>query len=348
MAVPASGELTFKGLHNELVEDDYDSTSTPSGRVTMYDMINSNNASGSSAKYEAINSNSTSRPDAGVPYTMGDWYGYDHDASSVVSPPYTAHMADDFYGDATTYTGTSRDSYSTTTWQNTAAGYPNMSDNNSKTVSDRPTWSGFGVEDVDNSILKLGKAANNANWHNSVTTFDRIVDTTDFDTGALSYYYNHTFNVQFRVYMKTGGNKDINVYLHSGDTSKPSSIGNAGNWVRCQFMDNSDSSYPRKIRLSYKYNGTVTHAAYSSTQFSTNTWYTVTFSYQTDNYMDNKFKVFASTTDGSVGSEFVGAGAHPYINRFYGLTLMTVKNGNNDTDNRFDWIRCWRSGDWPS
>ena len=98
MAVPGSGTLEIKGLHNEKVNDNYNSTNTPSDNtmVNMFDLVNGGNTSGSIAvtiqgagtatNYEVTNTNSTYHPDTSTPHAMNEWYNYDHD-SAVFAPP---------------------------------------------------------------------------------------------------------------------------------------------------------------------------------------------------------------------------------------------------------------------
>ena len=65
-------------------------------------------------------------------------------------------------------------------------------------------------------------------------------------------------------------------------------------------------------------------------------------------YMNTETKCFVSTTDGSVGTNYVTGTPNPNMTRFYGLTLLTVRAGNSSTKNYLDWVRCWMSSDYPS
>ena len=333
MAVPSSGELSLKGIFNELNRSNYNDSGIPSN-VSL--------TSCSNGGVSTINTaNATSdRPDGSAPHSMSEFYAYDHDALLT----YSSHMAEDFTGDVTTYDDSSRTTFATTAWGDSGT-TPNMSDVNSKTVSKRPTWESYGTKDNGDDQAYWDNTGNNTSWHNSISTWDRE-GTTNFDTGALAY--GECFNVQLRVYMKTGGNKDFIVYWHKGSTSEPSSIGNAGDLARSQFRDNSDGSYPRKISLAQKINGTTTWLAHSTSQFSTNTWYTMTMSIKHNSYMSATQRVYATTTDGAVGTQFASASINPALTRFYGLTCLSVKAGNTSTKNYVDWIRCWMSSDWPS
>ncbi len=91
MAVPGSGTLEIKGLHNEKVNDDYTSASTPAANtmVNMYDLVNGGNTSGSievtkagsgtATNYDATNTTGDYEPNTIVPHAMDEWYNYDHD-----------------------------------------------------------------------------------------------------------------------------------------------------------------------------------------------------------------------------------------------------------------------------
>ena len=265
MAVPSSGEITLQKIYNEVHASVQNYNSNKTG-----DNVSLNSLSTGGVNTINTANDSADRPDGSAPHSMSEFYAYDQ--SAVTS--YTSHLAEDFTGDVSTYDDASRTTYSTTAWADSGT-TPNMSDVNSVSVTTRPTWISRGTKDSGDEQAYWDNTGNNTSWHNSITTFDRQ-GTTDFDTGVLAY--GECFNVQFRFYMATSGTKDFIVYLHSGDTSVPTSIGNAGNYIRWQFRDNSDGSYPRKISSMYKYGGTNYTSATSTSQFSTNTWYTMTCS----------------------------------------------------------------------
>lgn len=80
MAVPSSGALSMRGLAREKVYDNYNSTSTPSPKYSMYDLVNGGNTNGSGVSFDTTNTASTSYPDTSTPHKMSEWYSYDHDA----------------------------------------------------------------------------------------------------------------------------------------------------------------------------------------------------------------------------------------------------------------------------
>ena len=79
MAVPGSGEIHMKGLHNEKVNDDYNHSSDPGGAVTMHDLVNGGNSQGSAVSYEATNTSGDNEPNTSTPHAFNEWYSYDHD-----------------------------------------------------------------------------------------------------------------------------------------------------------------------------------------------------------------------------------------------------------------------------
>lgn len=79
MAVPGSGEVHMKGLHNEKVNDDYNNASDPGGAVTMHDLVNGGNSQGSAVSYEATNTSGDNEPNTSTPHAFNEWYSYDHD-----------------------------------------------------------------------------------------------------------------------------------------------------------------------------------------------------------------------------------------------------------------------------
>ena len=73
MAVPSSGKITMKGIHQELNVNDYANAVFDSNPISLSDLhdgtegtINNQNSIGD-------------RPDGSVPYSMSEFYTYDHD-----------------------------------------------------------------------------------------------------------------------------------------------------------------------------------------------------------------------------------------------------------------------------
>jgi len=75
MAVPSSGELSLKGIVNELDDNDYTSNSF-AGAMSLKEA--------SDGTQETINTQNSSsdRPDGSAPHAMSEFYSYDHDYSS--------------------------------------------------------------------------------------------------------------------------------------------------------------------------------------------------------------------------------------------------------------------------
>lgn len=82
MAVPSSGSLSLFGLAKEKTHDDYNN-SIPPGTWQQYffSYASLTDATTGAGNYDATNTNSANRPNDGTPHEMGEWYGYDHDAT---------------------------------------------------------------------------------------------------------------------------------------------------------------------------------------------------------------------------------------------------------------------------
>lgn len=78
MAVPSSGELSLRSIHQEITLDDYtddDYDEAPSGGYSLTDA--------SDGTYGTINTNNASlnRPNGSAPHQMSEFYSYNHDQS---------------------------------------------------------------------------------------------------------------------------------------------------------------------------------------------------------------------------------------------------------------------------
>lgn len=94
MAVPSTGSLSLAKIRDEIENNNYNANlyGYTSGQTSLGDISN--------GTYGTINSSSSSKPDGSAPHGMAEFYGYDHDASSITQI-------------GSTYTG----QYSTSAWQ---------------------------------------------------------------------------------------------------------------------------------------------------------------------------------------------------------------------------------------
>ena len=77
MAVPSTGELSLKGIANEIDDSDYTVDGVP-GPFSLTDL--------SDGTVDTINSNnSPNLPDESAPHAMSEWYSYDHDLASATT-----------------------------------------------------------------------------------------------------------------------------------------------------------------------------------------------------------------------------------------------------------------------
>ena len=81
MAVPGSGNpLSMAGLAAEKLNDDYDDADFDDV-ISLKDLTLGGNAGGSHESWDVTNQNSNDFPNVATPYSMGEFYSYDHDAS---------------------------------------------------------------------------------------------------------------------------------------------------------------------------------------------------------------------------------------------------------------------------
>ena len=73
MACPSSGEITIKGIHQEINVNDYSNAVFDSNPISLSDLHD-----GTEGTINIQNSIGD-RPDGSVPYSMTEFYVYDHD-----------------------------------------------------------------------------------------------------------------------------------------------------------------------------------------------------------------------------------------------------------------------------
>tara|TARA_R100000908_G_scaffold65099_1_gene51829 strand:+ start:6570 stop:8150 length:1581 start_codon:yes stop_codon:yes gene_type:complete len=79
MAVPSSGELSLKGIANEIDDSDYTSDGV-SGAISL------TNLSDGSVDSLNLSNDAANRPDGNAPHAMNEWYSYDHDIIAIATP----------------------------------------------------------------------------------------------------------------------------------------------------------------------------------------------------------------------------------------------------------------------
>lgn len=78
MAVPATGQVTMRGIRREIGNNNYNASTTYIN-ISLEDMSEGVNGT--------INTNSGSRPNGTNPHEMSEFRGYDHDAAGSASAP---------------------------------------------------------------------------------------------------------------------------------------------------------------------------------------------------------------------------------------------------------------------
>ena len=86
MAVPSSGQISLKGIHQELNSNNYSAPFFDGNAISLKECSDGTEA--------AINTGNASadRPDGSAPHAMSEFYNYDHDAASSTS--FTNNIAD--------------------------------------------------------------------------------------------------------------------------------------------------------------------------------------------------------------------------------------------------------------
>jgi hypothetical protein len=91
MAVPTSGEISLRRLAAEKYYDNYGITldglaQATLGTTSLRDVSTSGNTYGSTISFESTNtSGNCTYPDASAPFSMSEFRGYNHDASSILN-----------------------------------------------------------------------------------------------------------------------------------------------------------------------------------------------------------------------------------------------------------------------
>ena len=75
MACPSSGEITMKGIHQELNVNDYSNAVFDNNQIKMSHLHD-----GTEGTINTAGNPSSNRPDGSAPHEMSEFYSYDHDA----------------------------------------------------------------------------------------------------------------------------------------------------------------------------------------------------------------------------------------------------------------------------
>lgn len=112
MAVPTSGVLYLSKIANEKHFDNYNQAQMPTPPYSLKDItIGGNSLKTGGVSYDLTNTNSAQRPNSSTPYSMSEFYGYDHDATAA---KYLDHVGNQMKSFTTTALGTSNSQMSGT------------------------------------------------------------------------------------------------------------------------------------------------------------------------------------------------------------------------------------------
>ena len=78
MACPSSGEISLKGIYNELTENDYDDGGTYASDMSLKNL--STEEDPPDVMINTRGNDPANRPDTVAPHAMSEFYSYDHDA----------------------------------------------------------------------------------------------------------------------------------------------------------------------------------------------------------------------------------------------------------------------------
>ena len=156
MAVPSSGQLSLRSIHQEIALNDYTDDDYDEAPAGGYSLANASNGT-----YGTINTRnpSSKRPNGSTPHSMSEFYSYDQDEASIAG-----YMVDDFQG---TPTSTRANFNSTTLGDSLTAGDAD-GDANGNSTSIRPLWTtlGGGTSHVSNDYIKMSNTtdSNHSQW----------------------------------------------------------------------------------------------------------------------------------------------------------------------------------------
>ena len=315
MAVPSSGEISLKGIHQELNSNNYSNVVFDGNPISLEDC--------SDGTEGTINTDNdvSDRPDGSTPHAMSEFYAYNHDEPSAGIPGY---MIDDFTGTPTS----TRDSFGTTSLGDSQS----TSDGGSNTTSTRPLWTtlGGGTSHESNDYIKMGNStsANHSQWR--TTQVDKRVgaSASSLSVGSINFIW------EFSFYIASAGNKDLRFLLEAGSSLSTSTWNSGGsNWKGYAFTFDDDST--RNIRWQkWTTSGTPTTVnTTSNNAFAFDSYQTCKIT----RFTSNRWKV---EIDGT--TVINGITDSTNYSQFYGYRFWTAKSGTS-VDNRIDWFKTYQS-----
>ncbi len=316
MAVPSSGEISLKGIHQELNSNNYSNVVFDGNSISLKEC-----SDGTEATINTANA-SADRPNGSTPHNMSEFYAYDHDAV----PPFSGYFVDDF---TTTSTRTPADTR--LTFANTSLGdsqsFPTTADN--FVVATRPVWSalGGGTSSALNDKIRMGNTSNSNHSQWRTTNIDMISGTHTNPWVNIS----NEITIEFSFYMPTATTKDLNFFIETN--SAVGDTWNSGTWsgYRFQFDDSSNRYIWMKKFTSAGSQTTIDTS--SSNAFSHDTSQTC----KIKRTSSGKWYVYINN------STVLGPMTDSTYDDFYGIRFMVARLNNSSGPVDIDWIRMYRS-----
>ena len=278
-----------------------------------------------------INTASPSYPDNTTPHAFSEWYSYDHTYSA--SEEYDMIMVEDFYGAQSTWDDTNRDSFTTTNFQDDALyDSDTFTSYSSYSLSHRPKWAMSNVSQYSSGIAKItGYGVSDGTWHGSLRCWHRECDISFNAQPTYTMSLGQMIEIRCNILQQSGSNKD-GIFFLSRESSIPSSWANRGDGVDIRLMDNSDSTYPRKIRVADRNGGTVTARAYSTNQFTAGTYYELKITIEYDTPYQTTVKVYMN------GSLWINTGFPTGWDSYKGLIFINPRYANSNGYHRIKYL----------
>jgi hypothetical protein len=264
-----------------------------------------------------INTASSSYPDGSAPYQISEWYSYDHSASAG----FGGIFIDDFHTTGGSDPMDARITYATTGLQD-GESFP--TDGDSNVVTTRPVWTynngDAGTSHVGNDTIRVANAGTHPQWR-----------TTNVPTHSN---FSGTINVECRMYMSSGSNKDLTVMIDCKTAGDYWSSANLDEAYFFQFDDGSSRWVRTRKRTA---SGASTLGQSSNNAFTKGSWFVAKFTWNQSTgdikvYVDGVLKL--SVTDTSY-SDFCPSGG--------GIRFMASRYMSSGAYNEMDWLKVWKS-----
>ena len=314
MGVPSSGELSLRGIFNEVAVNNYSSTKSPEN-ASLTDL--SDGTEGAINKTQLPHN----RPDGNQPHAMSEFYAYDNNAD------YPGLFGDDWedgdIGDG------SRTSFHTLGHELAEDGDLDSSELNVSfvdnsngflspgTFDDRPVWTHSPSNpslDTDNDVRFTNTNSPQGNWLKS-TDWTAVSWGTALTTATMAFAY------RWRFFMNSTNNKDGIIDVRMNTTNHPNP-GISTQTYQIQIRDNADPQ-TGAVRLARRSSTSVTTLAQSPSG-----------AYTIGTTKDFVFSVHEATTFGNPRTLKVGVGpttvsTPAIINSYNKVSAVDTNYGTN-------------------